>query len=46
VDLKFPKYLSEDIKDFISRLLTKNPSSRMSLEEAMGHVWVKKYFMK
>lgn len=25
VDIKYPKYLSEDIKDFISSLLTKKP---------------------
>lgn len=25
VDLKFPRYLSEDIKDFMSRLLTRDP---------------------
>ena len=46
VDLKFPKYLSEDVKDFVKRLLIRDPQKRMSLEEAMEHPWVKKYFMK
>jgi serine/threonine protein kinase len=46
VELKFPKYLSDDVKDFITRLLIKNPENRMSLTEAMGHRWVKRYFMK
>jgi serine/threonine protein kinase len=31
VDVKYPKYLSEDIKDFISRLLNRCPERRMSL---------------
>ena len=46
VDLKFPKYLSVDVKDFVKRLLIRDPQKRMSLEEAMEHPWVKKYFMK
>ncbi len=29
IDLKYPKYLSSEIKDFISKLLMKNPEKRM-----------------
>jgi aurora kinase len=43
VDLKFPRALSEDVKDFIRRLLIKKPEDRMSLEEALQHPWIKKY---
>jgi aurora kinase len=43
VDLKFPRALSEDVKDFIRRLLIKKPEDRMSLEEALEHPWIKKY---
>lgn len=31
VEIKYPKYLSNDIKDFISSLLTEKPEDRMSL---------------
>ena len=43
VDLKFPKHLSEDIENFIRRLLVRNPEGRMSLEDAIEHSWMKKY---
>ncbi len=35
IDLKFPKYMSSDIKDFISKLLIRNPKNRMSLSDAL-----------
>ena len=31
VDLKFPKYMSEEVKDFIKKLLEKRPEDRMKL---------------
>ncbi|EAS04915.1 plant dual-specificity MAP kinase kinase family domain protein (macronuclear) [Tetrahymena thermophila SB210] len=43
VDIKYPDYLSSDVVDFISRLLTKQPSKRMNLEQALNHKWVKMY---
>lgn len=46
VDLKFPKYLSSEVKDFISKLLTKKPEDRMSLEQALSHPWIRKYTNK
>ena len=32
LDLQFPTNLSEDVVDFISRLLTKDPRQRMTFE--------------
>jgi serine/threonine protein kinase len=46
VDLKFPKALSDDVKDFIKNLLIKKPEDRMSLEEALEHRWIKKYMTR
>jgi aurora kinase len=43
VDLKFPRYLSEEVKDFITKLLIKKPEKRMSLKDALNHPWIKKY---
>lgn len=41
----FPSYLSlsEEAKDFISKLLRRNPNERMSLEDAIAHPWINKY---
>lgn len=46
VDLKFPKYMSDEVKDFIQNLLIKKPEDRMNLEDALHHPWIKKYFGK
>jgi serine/threonine protein kinase len=43
VDLKFPRYLSEEVKDFITKLLIKKPENRMSLTDALSHPWIRKY---
>ena len=40
VDLKFPDFMSVNGKDFISRLLRRNPRERMSLEVALQHPWI------
>lgn len=40
VDLKFPPHVSPGARDFISRLLRKNPSQRLSLEHVLSHPWL------
>jgi len=44
-DLDFPAAswdnISEEAKNFIERLLTVDPSQRMTAEEAMNHAWIK-----
>merc|ERR1711997_567182 len=40
VDLRFPAYLSTEAKDLISRLLRKESSDRLTLEEVMKHPWI------
>lgn len=46
VDVNFPKHLSALVQDFISKLLVRDPSKRMSLEEALDHKWMKMYEME
>lgn len=43
VDLKFPRHLSFNAQDFISRLLVRDPKHRMTLEESLQHPWMKSY---
>ena len=40
VDLRFPPFVSELAKDFISRLLKHDPASRMKLDDAKTHPWI------
>ena len=40
VDLKFPPYVSEGARDFVTKLLRKEPSQRISLEECLDHPWI------
>jgi len=40
VDLRFPSFVSDEAKEFIRRLLRKNPLERMTLEEAKAHPWL------
>jgi serine/threonine protein kinase len=40
VDLKFPNDISLSAQDFISRLLKKESSQRMTLSEALAHPWL------
>ena len=35
------KYISVDAKDFVSRLLEKNPEKRFNIEQALDHPWIK-----
>lgn len=39
--LTYPEYLSMNLVSFIGGLLKKDPKERMTLEEAMDHVWIK-----
>ena len=40
VDLRFPRGLSEDAMDLISKLLVKDPSKRLPLEMIPSHPWI------
>lgn len=40
VDLRFPAHVSPDARDFISRLLKKDPRQRMPLERVKFHPWI------
>ena len=42
-EVKFPRHLSPEIKDFIRKLLIINPEDRMSLQEALNHEWMTKH---
>ena len=43
--LDFPekewRHISKDAKDFVSKLLTKDPKHRMSAHDALAHPWIK-----
>ena len=41
--VNYPSYLSVEVKDFISKLLIKDPNKRICLEECMNHPWILKY---
>ena len=43
VQLNFPEYLSNEVKDLICRLLNRDPKKRISLEDVMIHPWIIKY---
>ena len=43
VDLKFPSEVAPDARDFIKKLLCKEPSERMGLKELNEHHWISKY---
>lgn len=40
VDVHYPGYLSEEVKDLISKLLRRDPSKRIGLDEVLNHPWV------
>jgi serine/threonine protein kinase len=44
--LEFPDYLSAEVKDFVSKLLVKEPMKRLPLEEVLKHPWITKYYEK
>lgn len=41
---EYPPVISTLARDLISRLLAKNPSERLSLEEIKSHPWLSEYF--
>ncbi|KAG2009558.1 AGC/Akt protein kinase [Coprinopsis cinerea AmutBmut pab1-1] len=43
VDLKFPSYLSPEVKDLIAKLLQHDPSKRLALTEVIRHPWLIKH---
>lgn len=40
VDLRFPSHVSADARDFIARLLKKDPKHRMPLDKVRQHPWI------
>lgn len=40
MEFEFPYFLSKEVKDFISKLLIREPEKRMTLEEALQHAWI------
>lgn len=40
VDLRFPKGMTEDAKDLITKLLQKDPRKRMALDSIPSHPWI------
>lgn len=43
VDLHFPAYVSKSAQDLISKLLQKNPKSRLPLQSVLCHPWIKQH---
>ncbi len=43
MNIEFPIYLSQQIVDFIGKILTRDPSKRLNLEEVEGHEWMRMY---
>lgn len=43
LDLIFPDYLSNEVKDLITRLLKKDPLKREGLTDIIQHSWIVKY---
>ena len=40
VDITYPSHISAEAKDLISKLLVKDPSSRMALGDVESHPWI------
>lgn len=40
---EIPNFVSDDVKDFIGKLLTYETDNRMGIEEVKDHVWIKKH---
>lgn len=43
VDLRFPPYVSPEARDFIAKLLQKDPKKRMTLDRVPYHPWIQKH---
>ena len=42
VDIKWPAHITAEARDLISKLLVKDPASRMKLEQVADHPWIKR----
>eukprot|EP00696_Hemimastix_kukwesjijk_P000713 gnl/Hemi2/10933_TR3758_c0_g9_i1.p1 gnl/Hemi2/10933_TR3758_c0_g9~~gnl/Hemi2/10933_TR3758_c0_g9_i1.p1 ORF type:complete len:367 (-),score=137.66 gnl/Hemi2/10933_TR3758_c0_g9_i1:101-1201(-) len=40
VDIRWPAHFSPELKDFISKLLVKEPAGRMTLAQVLQHPWI------
>jgi len=40
VDLQFPGHVTEGARDFVTKLLRKDPNLRISLDECLAHPWI------
>lgn len=43
VDLRFPAHVSDAARDFVQRLLKKDPSQRLSLSSVPRHPWIQQF---
>lgn len=43
LDYQFPKYFSNELKDFVSKILKKDKKQRLPLEQMLEHPWIKKH---
>ncbi len=43
VDLKFPTHLSNEVCDLISKLIQKDPSNRLDLDDVINHKWIRQF---
>lgn len=43
IDLKFPDHMSNEVRDLIRRILTYDPSERLTIEQIENHPWILKY---
>ena len=43
VDLRFPPHVSPEARDFITRLLKKDPRARMPLDRVKAHPWIARH---
>ena len=40
------KKLSKESRDFVNKLLQKDPEKRMTIKQILEHEWIKKYYTK
>lgn len=46
VDYHCPEHFSNELKDFVARLLVREPKDRMTEEQALNHPWILKHTKK
>lgn len=44
LNFQYPTFFSPDLKDFVRRILKKNPKERLSLQEMLHHPWITKHY--